>query len=377
MRSRDELGQLARAFNYMSFSLHQLITRLKDEKDKLSTVLNGIPSGVVMTDAAKNIILANPAAGMFYGFDSAGVRGKTLIEIIHDHEVEALLDACLRSGHIETAQIESAGNRYLRVFAVPLGLPRASEALVIFQDLTELRRLQETRAEFIGNVSHELRTPMTSVKAIVETLQDGALSEPELAKDFLSNAEKEIDRMEYLIAELIELSRVERGPIAMQLKLANVNQVIPPAVGRLAPQAERAGVSVSIDLADNMPSIMMDREAIHQVVANLVHNAIKFTAPGGQVRIRSSAGPRAVTVSVEDTGCGISGEDQPHIFERFFKADRSRSTAGSGLGLSIAKNIVAAHHGDIGVQSELGRGSVFSFTLPRVQTARQGPLTRI
>jgi two-component system phosphate regulon sensor histidine kinase PhoR len=348
----------------MSASLKVAMATLSEEKAKLATVLANIPSGIIMTDAEGSVVLANEAAGRLYGFSGARAEGRTLIEVVHDHEIEALLRACLKSGLSQSTQVDSAGGRFLRVIAVPLKPDAAGGALLVLQDLTEMRSLQAMRQEFLGNISHELRTPLAAIKAIVETLQNGAIDDRPAALDFLGRVDSEVDGMTQMVNELIELSRVETGKAELNLQPVDIDRLAGDVVARLTPQAERAGVSLSWLPKAGLPAVQADADRIRQVLANIVHNAIKFTPSGGKVRVHSGVEGDMVTVSVTDTGVGISREDLPHIFERFFKADKSRSSGGSGLGLAIAKHIIVAHQGAIRAESESGKGSTFIFSLP-------------
>ncbi|MEJ2047318.1 MAG: ATP-binding protein, partial [Dehalococcoidia bacterium] len=256
-------------------------------------------------------------------------------------------------------------SRFLRIIALPLKTDRSTTgAWVLFQDLTELRSLQTMRRELVGNISHELRTPLSTIKAIVETLKDGAINDQEVAEGFLTSIDSEVDRMTQIVAELTELSRIETGKAEFNLEETNLNLLVKETMAQLSPYAERQGVAVATDLSDNLPPVTADRERIRQVVTNLLHNAIKFSHQGGRVVISTRQEGGYVSVSIADKGIGIAREDLPHVFERFYKADKSRSGGGTGLGLAIAKHVVQAHGGEISVQSEEGKGSVFSFTLP-------------
>jgi two-component system phosphate regulon sensor histidine kinase PhoR len=363
-QTKDEIGRLGRAFNEMSMSLENTMATTMDERSKLATVLSSITDGVVMIDSEGSIALVNPAAERLFDFKEAKVIGQPLIEAVHDYEVDDMVKKCLKTAHEQTTQLDSATGRFLRVIAVPLTTGKLTGALVLFQDLTEMRNLQTMRQEFVGNISHELRTPLAAIKAIVETLQGGAINDKEAAMDFLNRLDVEVDGMTQMLAELTELSRIETGRIKPKLEPVNLNLLIEEVIARLSPQAERQQVSLLTELSSDLPPVPADRDRIQQVILNIVHNAIKFTPPGGKATVYAKPQKDTVTVSVADTGMGISKEDLPHIFERFFKADKSRSDSGTGLGLAIAKHIVQAHGGSIWVQSEEGKGSTFSFSLP-------------
>ena len=364
IQTNDEIGQLGHTFNEMSSNLRNMMAAIADERGKLATVLSSLADGVMMTDSEGSVILANPAAERLFDFHEAEVKGKPLIEIVHDYEIEEVLKKCLKMSHEQTAQLGSSEGRFLRVIAVPLIGRKLSGALLIFQDLTEMRSLQTMRREFMGNISHELRTPLAVIKAIVETLQDGVIDDSEAAQDFLNKIDVEVDEMTQMVAELIELSRIETGRVDLKLEPVNLNLLVDEAIARLSTQAERQKVVVSTELSSDLPIVLADRERIQQVITNIVHNAIKFTPSGGKVVISTDRPGESVVAQVSDTGIGISKDDLPHIFERFFKADRSRSGSGTGLGLAIAKHIVQAHGGSIWVQSEEGKGSTFGFSLP-------------
>jgi two-component system phosphate regulon sensor histidine kinase PhoR len=236
--------------------------------------------------------------------------------------------------------------------------------LIVLQDLTRMRRLEMIRRDFVSNVSHELRTPLASLKALTETLQEGALEDPPAARRFLLRMEHEIDNLTQLVQELLELSRIESGKVPLKKTRVTPWELVSPAVERMMVQAERAGVHLSLDCPDSLPPVLADQSRMGQVLVNLVHNAIKFTSPGGEIVIQAQQDQNMVVFTVRDTGAGIAPEALPRIFERFYKADRSRSSGGTGLGLSIAKNMVQAHGGRIWAESEVGKGSTFYFSLP-------------
>jgi two-component system phosphate regulon sensor histidine kinase PhoR len=361
----DESGQLAKAFNEMSSSLKDLVAEISDEKSKLATILSNMADGVIMTDNEGRVLLANHAAERMFDFEEKKVIGKHLIETVRDYEIDRALKSCLETSKEYTAQLEfGPGKRFLRVIAVPLMTDGLTGALLLFQDLTELKGLQTMRRELVGNISHELRTPLAGIKAIIETLQDGAVDDKKAARDFLSRVDSEVDRMMQMVTELTELSRIESGRGDLKMEMLALNSLVEEVIARFKPQAERKTVALSAELFTDLPIIRADKDRIYQVITNLVHNAIKFTHSGGCVVISTEVSENSVLVKVSDTGVGISREDLARIFERFYKADKARSGEGAGLGLAIAKHVVQAHGGNICVESEEGKGSTFFFNLP-------------
>jgi len=365
--TQDEIGQLAQAFNEMSDNLNTTVATISTERTRLANILASIADGVIITDADGSVVLANRAAGKLFNFNPASAVNKPVIEVVHDHEVDEILKQCLKTGAEQTTQFESGiAKRFLRAIAVPFSQQdKLGGVLVLLQDLTELRNLQTMRRDLIGNISHELRTPIAGIKAMVETLKDGAINDKEVAGDFLARIESEVDRLSQIVAELTQLSRIESGEAELKKEPVNLNNLVNEVVTELTPLAERQQIKLLKKLSPDLPSVMADNDRIHQTIINLVHNAIKFNKPAGEVTVATIYDDKSVTVSFTDTGIGISRDDLPHVFERFYKADKARSGGGSGLGLAIAKHTIQAHGGDIRVQSEEGKGSTFTFTLPR------------
>lgn len=363
IRSSDEIGQLSHAFNDMGLNLKVTIATMVDERSNLAAVLANLTDGVVMTDGDKRIILANPSAERLFNFRETNVIGHPLIEAVHDYEIDEVVEKCLKTANEETAQLESAG-RFLRVIALPISPSVASTTLILFQDLTQLRNLQTMRRELIGNISHDLRTPIAGIKAMVETLQDTALEDKKTAMDFLIRINSETDRLTQMVAELTELSRIETGSAELRMEPTNLNLLVEEVVAQMNPLAESRPVIITTALDTSLPIIKVDKDRISQTLINLVHNAIKFNHPGGKIIISTNYDIDSAIVSVSDTGIGISKDDLPHIFERFYKADKARSRGGSGLGLAIAKHTIQAHGGSIWAKSEEGHGTILSFSLP-------------
>jgi two-component system phosphate regulon sensor histidine kinase PhoR len=369
--TRDEVGTLARAFNRMADRLGQSFATLAGEHERLSTILEHMADGILITDEQGRVTLTNPAAERLIGTDAKHALGQTFAQVVRDYRLIEAWQCCRSSGqeHVEAVDVDHRGLS-VRIIVTRLPGPTASECLVVLQDLTEIRRADIVRADFVSNVSHELRTPLASLKALVETLRDGAIQDPPAAERFLAQMETEVDAMSQMVLEQLELARIESGQARPQLAAVALSSVIVPAVERLRHQADRAGLVLKTEFAPDLPPVLADTDRIHEVVSNLVHNAIKFTSRGGEVTISAAVSGSEIVVSVTDTGVGIAPEDLPRVFERFYKADRARSGGGTGLGLSIAKHIVQGHGGRIWAESpstlnSAGRepGTRVSFTL--------------
>jgi two-component system, OmpR family, phosphate regulon sensor histidine kinase PhoR len=363
--SRDEVGQLARAFNLRTRQLQEQMDAVQAESVKLGAVLDEMSDGVLMVDGAGRIQLANLASIRMFGLENWTDGTQGLAEAVRQHQVVDLWRSSLASGEPQEAALEiGALRQYLHIHATPLGQALPGSTLLLFQDLTRLRRLETVRRDFISNLSHELRTPLASLKALAETLQEGALEDPPAARRFLGRMEAELDALAQLVSELLELSRIESGKVLLQSRLISPVELVETAVERLRLQAERAGLSLETSCPADLPQVLVDPPRLQQVLANLLHNAVKFTPTGGRVRLEARQEGNSVVFSVSDSGVGIPAEDLPRVFERFYKADRARSGGGTGLGLAIARHLVEAHGGEIWVESREGGGSVFSFRLP-------------
>lgn len=363
-----EIGQLAQAFNRMADKLQKQIKKRGREKDRLNTVLHVMTDGVLILNRHGRVRLLNPAAARLLRVEPERALRRSFIQVARDHRIAEVWTRCRESGQEEVATMELTPTQFLRVIVTPFLKGKDRGYLVLLQDLTQLRRLQMVRQDFISNISHELRTPLASLQALVETLQDGALEDPPAARRFLGRMEVEVDALTQMVEELLELSRIESGQVPLRLRSTPVLEAVLPGVERLRPQAERAQLELAIHLPPDLPPVLADAVRVQQVITNLVHNAIKFTPAGGRVEVSAQAGEGELTVMVADTGIGIPPQDLPRIFERFYKTDRSRAAGGTGLGLAIAKHVVQAHGGRIWAESVLGEGSRFYFTLPLAES---------
>ncbi len=383
--SRDEIGQLTRALNHMADELREKVSTLGLERSRLSAVLDTMADGVVITDAGGRIELFNAAASRILQYEEERALGRRFSQVAYSHRLIELWSQCYETGEVQEETVETSlyGN-FLHVTITPL--PGGQERyLTMLQDLTHVRRLETVRRDFISNISHELRTPLASLALVVETLQDGAMEDPPAARRFLTHMQTELASLSQMVEELLELSRIESRRVPLVMRVVRVLELVEQPVERLRPQADRKGVDLSISLQANLPRARADAKRIHQVVTNLVHNAIKFTPSGGAITVfarqyepaddgREENQPEtldAVVIGVTDTGVGIPDEDIDRIFERFYKADRARSEEGTGLGLAIAKHIVQGHGGRIWVESAVGIGSTFYFTLSVAHRGRR------
>jgi two-component system phosphate regulon sensor histidine kinase PhoR len=272
-----------------------------------------------------------------------------------------------RNGPAKTITMEmGAMHKYLQVVGIPLGEDLPGRSMLLFQDLTQTHRLETVRRDFVSNISHELRTPMAGLKAISETLLDGALEDPVVARNFVLRMDSEVDNLTQMVNELLELSRIEAGRSNFDFQHIEPCQLIQKPADRMILQAERVGVTLSYDCPADLPLVFADPERISQVFINLIHNAIKFTLNGGRVHVTAFQDGQMVVFKVSDNGVGIAQKDITRIFERFYKADRARAGGGTGLGLSICRHIVEAHGGIIWAESVENSGSNFFFSIPVV-----------
>jgi two-component system phosphate regulon sensor histidine kinase PhoR len=355
------LEELSNAVKTLALTLSVRTSVVDAERARLATVLDQMTDGVLIADAAGRVQFANPAVDRL--FETKDVIGRTVAEVLRQHQLIEAWQRCQQTGEIQTESAERPARRqFLQLITIPDR--ETGSSLLLVQDLTRVRRLETVRRDFISNVSHELRTPLASLKALTETLQEGALEDPPAARRFISRIETEVDALTQMATELLELSRIESGQVPLEFKRVPASSLLLSAADRMRMQAERAGLVLRIEDSVILPEVRADPPRLEQVLVNLIHNAVKFTHPGGEVVLSAKMERAFVCFAVRDTGVGIPEEDLTRIFERFYKADRARSGGGTGLGLSIARHIVEMHAGKIWVESLEGRGSTFFFTIP-------------
>ena len=356
-----DLEGLSSAVNSLTQTFNIQLSTVNAEHNRLAAVLEQMTDGVLIADANGQIQFANPAAERL--FESPNAVGRTIVEVIRHHQLVAAWRHCRQTSAIQSESVELPARRqFLQLIVIPDH--HAAGSLLLVQDLTRVRRLETVRRDFISNISHELRTPLASLKALTETLQDGALSDPEAGPRFLGRIVTEIDALTQMAQELLDLSKIESGQVVLNLASVSPKKLLMSAADRMKMQAERAGLSLQMVCDDDLPNVRADQSRLEQVLVNLIHNAVKFTRSGGEVALLAEAAEGGIRFAVKDTGIGIPLDDVPRVFERFYRVDKSRTGSGTGLGLSIARHIVETHNGKIWAESEEGKGSTFYFFIP-------------
>jgi len=382
IRSRDEVGQLAAMFNYLTMRLRQTLAEIAAEKQKVEAILQHMADGILALDRAGTIILVNPAARQILHLSpERRLEGLLPSQVLPDFDVMPLVRRALmtRSELSDQLSLEEP-ERVLEAHVTPLwtGDDEINGFVVVLHDITEQQKLERMRKEFVANVSHELRTPLTTIKSYVETLLEGAMENRQVGRRFLNVVDSEADRMNRLVADLLQLSQIDYLQVRWDRKLLPVSELVDDVYDKLRGQAERSGVELACEYSDGL-YVYGDFDRLQQVLLNLASNALKFTPEGGTVDlVAQPKGRDFVEFVVRDNGVGIPEDDLPRVFDRFYRVDkaRSRELGGTGLGLAIAREIVQAHGGTINVESEVGKGTSVTFTVPtRSQSPEVGEQT--
>ena len=364
VQSSDEIGELTRSFNYMARRLKSTVGEVQGERDKLSTLFLHMTDGVAAFTTDGRLIHMNPAAESLLGVRMEDNLG--FDEMFADLDMPNSDETAMRS--FLTSETTRFG-RVLSITLAPYGaLDGEGGVIAVIHDITEQRRLDDARREFVANVSHELRTPLTNIRSYTETLLDAAGDIPlDTEKQFLGVISSESERMARIVTDLLTLSKLDYGRMELRMTRFSLADMLHNVANAMKLTAEDSGHELAVDTPDGLPQIVGDRERIEQVVVNILSNAVKYTPSGGHIRLSACAVPgNRVRITVEDDGVGIPAADVPRLFERFYRVDKARSRAagGTGLGLAIAKEIVEQHEGKIALASEYGKGTTVTITLP-------------
>ena len=367
----DEFEILAQSFNRIAEQLREGLGTITLDRNRLLAILGGMVEGVVAVDQKERIVHMNQVAGKILRTSPEESVGKWFWDVTRFWGAREALASTLREGVKATEEIrieDSSGDKRIEVNTSPLldGQGQLVGAVMVLHDLTELRRLEMFRRDFISNVSHELKTPVTAIRGIIETLREDETMDPENRKRFLSKAVNQTARLSTLVTDLLTLSRIESDKGSLDRETLDLRDLLHESAASLRMVGEGKGLTIETKIPD-LPLIFEgDRELLRQSIDNLLDNAIKYTPEGGHIWLRVRTEDRLAVIEVEDTGIGIAPQDQERIFERFYRVDkaRSRELGGTGLGLSIVKHITLAHGGDVSVTSSLDKGSIFRIRLP-------------
>jgi two-component system phosphate regulon sensor histidine kinase PhoR len=365
----DEIGDLARTLEGMGKRLRETIREVTEERNRLEAILEAMGDGVLVTDGEGRVVLVNPALRAMIDLPPEPV-GRTVLELVRNPDLHDLVMAGLRGETDLSAEIllrRGGEERRVLVRLVRVEKPGRPRGMVaVFHDMSEIRRLEQMRRDFVANVSHELKTPLTAIRGYAETLADAPPEDPIQAKAFLETILRNAERLSALVEDLLELSRIESGQMALHPGPLGVRGVVERLLPSVEPVARRRRVTIEIGIPEAFAPVRADASALETVLANLVENAVKYVPEGGRVEVRARETDGMARIEVADSGPGIAAEHLPRIFERFYRVDpsRSREQGGTGLGLAIVKHLTQALGGQAGVESELGRGSVFYVLLP-------------
>lgn len=366
---KDEVGELANTLNKMAQDIEDKIKEVKTQNQKIAAIFNSMIEGVIVVDEKGRIISINPTIEKMFGVDKKDADGKVFLEVIRNNDISDVINNVLEKGESVSAELTLAYpvHKISEVNATPIfDNDRVTGCLVVIHDITEIRKLETVRSDFIANVSHELKTPLTSIKGFIETLLEGALDDKENSRSFLAIIQEHAERLNTLVNDLLSLSHLESKEITLEKKEINLRQLAEGVILGFKSHLRKKGV----EIRDELPTSLLvnaDKNRIEQVFTNLIDNAIKFNKEKGLVKIYSQDADGRIKIVVEDSGSGIPEKDLSRIFERFYRVDkaRSRELGGTGLGLSIVKHIIELHDGRVGVESAEGVGSKFWMILPK------------
>lgn len=382
-RPRDELSDLTDALNETAAWMDRTIRSLSGERNRSSAILRSMVEGVAVIDAQERIVFSNRAFSDILNLDAAAIEGRPVIEVVRNSDLLGLIRRALngeeglqtdiamgivqqRTFSITATPVQALESSVAGYSVAPTAPEKPSGAVVVLHDVTELRRLERVRQDFVANVSHEFKTPLTAIQGFAETLLAGAMEDSRTNRRFLEIIRDHAMRLARLTNDLLKLARIEAGKLEVEFFPVQLMEVIERSAETTLLKASRKQIALEVEVPPEMPMVRGDASLLREVLQNLVDNAIQYTPEGGSIHVSVVAGAREAVVCVADTGIGIPLADQERIFERFYRVDaaRSREAGGTGLGLSITKHIVEAHGGRLWVESEVGHGSRFFFSVP-------------
>jgi two-component system phosphate regulon sensor histidine kinase PhoR len=355
------------AFTLGSGNAATILLPRRAAKHRDRALIAHLPLGVMVADAGQRVLLCNDAARSLLSSEAGADSPTDALTSLS--KVPLSVRQALGKRHAAAGVIAQPGGLVVEVSAHPLP---EGETLIVLRDVSELRLLRTVRRDFVANVSHELRTPLASIRLLVDTLESGALTDADVAGGFVHRIGVETDHLIQMVTELLDLARIESGQLPWKREPVALSDLIGQVVDRLSVVAEDKGIAVTTDVQPNLPPALANAEQVGQVLMNLLFNSVKFTPSGGTIEVRAKAEDGSLSVAVADSGVGIAQDDLVRVFERFYKSDKSRARAngGTGLGLPIARHIVEAHGGTIWADSEEGKGSTFTFTLPAAEQSQ-------
>jgi two-component system phosphate regulon sensor histidine kinase PhoR len=375
LEGEDQLPALGRTLDKLARGLSSSLQELRGERDRMAGILEGMQEGVILVDAKRRIVLLNPALREMLLLPADAV-GRPLLEAVRNAELRDLFDHAESDGEPATQEVEIGNIKPRRLLARVARMPGEARQLVaVFVDVTEVRRLESMRRDFVANVSHELRTPVTSIRSAAETLIDGAANDPAASQAFIGIIDRNAQRLQQLVEDLLDLSRIESRGFRLSLEPVDLKPLFSQVLGLFRERASKKNVLLEERCAGDVPKVRSDRRALEHVLTNLIDNAVKYAGAGSHVWVSVATSAEVVTVSVGDNGPGIDERHLPRIFERFYRVDagRSREVGGTGLGLSIVKHLVEAMGGTVSVESKLNHGTTFSFSLKRAERETEAP----
>jgi two-component system phosphate regulon sensor histidine kinase PhoR len=364
----DERNGLGRALNETAARLGETIRVLTDERDRSAAILRSMIEGVAVVSANERILFCNRAFSRILGLETITVEGRSLVEVVRQSDLLAVIKKSLSSHEQVSSEIMvgTVRRRNFLVTAAPVRAEASTGAVLVLHEISELRRLERVRQDFVANVSHEFRTPLTAIQGFAETLLGGALDDPDHRRRFVEIIRDHADRLARLTEDLLKLSRIEAGQLALEFEGVSLYRLVDVCVETTRLKAQAKNLALDVHLPAGLPEVRGDLNRLREVLQNLLDNATQYTPAGGRIEVSALRAGQQAVVTVSDTGIGIPQAEQERIFERFYRVDaaRSREAGGTGLGLSIARHIVDAHGGRIWVDSTVGEGSRFHFSLP-------------